>query len=266
MKLFSTLMLLAVLPASAVLAAPVKLQGHLGVYELSLSATRDGAGFSAVNGRLALEVKDSCESIAQNQRMLLRTETNDGRQMLSDNSHNTVETLNGLVIRFNTKNQLDGKVTEEFAGRAVLEALDKPGKVTFTQGDMEDMELEAGTVFPTQHFLQLIAAAQKGEKILNRKIYDGSGPEGLYDTVSVISKAKPSEDPPEQIKPLVGRDSWNIRIAYFAGEEASAGTPEYEIEFNLYDNGIATDLVLDYGTFVLKGKLSQLKLLPSSCS
>ena len=266
MKALCALLLLALVPASAALAAPVKLQGHLGVYDLSLSTTRDGAGFSAVNGRLALEVKDSCESIAQNQRMLLRTETNDGRQMVTDNSHNTVETLNGLVIRFNTRNLIDGKVTEEFAGRAVLEAVDKPGKVTFTQGDMEDMELAAGTVFPTQHFLQLIAAAQKGDKLLTRKIYDGSGPEGLYDTVAVISKAKPSEDPPDQVKPLAGHASWNIRIAYFAGEEASAGTPEYEIEFNLYDNGIATDLVLDYGTFVLKGKLTQLKILPSGCS
>jgi len=225
MKAFSTFLLLVLLPAGTALAAPIKLQGHLGVYELSLSATRDGAEFSAVSGRLALEVKDSCESILQNQRMLLRTETNDGRQMVSDNSHNTVETLNGLVIRFATKNSLDGKVTEEFAGRATLEELDKPGKVTFTQGDAEEMELEPGTVFPTQHFLQLIAAAQKGEKIFNRKIYDGSGPEGLYDTVAVISKAKPSEDPPEQVKALAGREAWNIASPIFRRKRRAPARP-----------------------------------------
>lgn len=264
MKALLALVLLAALPASA-LAAPVKLQGHLGVYELSLAQTREGTGVTAVSGRLALEVKDSCESIAQNQRMILRMENSDGRLVVSDANHNTVETLNGLAIRFNTRNLLDGKVTEEFAGRGTLEAADKPGKVTFSTGDAEEMELAPGTVFPTQHFLLLIAAGQAGEKLLNRRIYDGSGPDGLYDTVSVISKPKESLEAPEQLKPLAGRDSWNVRIAYFATDEVGTGVPEYEIEFNLFDNGVATDLILDYGTFVLRGKLSQLKYLPSGC-
>lgn len=265
MKALVAWVLLAVLPAGVAWAAPIKLQGHLGVYELSLMQTREGTGVTAVAGRLALEVKNSCDSIAQNQRMILRLENTDGRMVVSDANHNTVESLDGLAIRFSTRNLLDGKVTEEFAGRGTLGGPNKAGKVSFTTGDAEEMELAPGTVFPTQHFLLLIAAGQSGETLVNRRIYDGSGPDGLYDTVAVISKAKDSVEAADQVKPLAGRDAWNVRIAYFAIDEAGSGVPEYEIEFNLYDNGIATDLVLDYGTFVLKGKLSQLKLLPAAC-
>ena len=52
---------------------------------------------------------------------------------------------------------------------------------------------------------------------------------------------------------------WPVDIAYF--DETSEGgedTPEYRISFKLYENGLTRDLEMDYGDFVIRGKLVDL--------
>ena len=39
---------------------------------------------------------------------------------------------------------------------------------------------------------------------------------------------------------------------------------EYQVSFDMYENGVATGLVLDYGEFALSGKLADLKMLEAS--
>jgi EipB-like len=40
--------------------------------------------------------------------------------------------------------------------------------------------------------------------------------------------------------------------------------PDYQVSFDLYENGVATGLVLDYGSFALAGKLADLSLSDAS--
>ena len=56
-----------------------------------------------------------------------------------------------------------------------------------------------------------------------------------------------------------------MTISYY-NVEGTAETPEYQVTFDMYENGVATGLVLDYGEFALSGTLSDLKMLnPSEC-
>ncbi len=51
-----------------------------------------------------------------------------------------------------------------------------------------------------------------------------------------------------------------MTVSYYALEGGSE-TPEYQVSFDMYENGVATGLVLDYGDFALSGTLADLKLL-----
>ena len=51
-----------------------------------------------------------------------------------------------------------------------------------------------------------------------------------------------------------------MSISYYAAE-GSSETPEYQVTFDMYENGVATGLMLDYGDFVLSGKLTELTML-----
>ena len=51
-----------------------------------------------------------------------------------------------------------------------------------------------------------------------------------------------------------------MTVSYYA-IDGRTDTPEYEVSFDMYDNGVATGLVLDYGDFALSGTLTDLKML-----
>ncbi len=249
-------------PAVAVAAAP-KLQPHLGVYELRLIEARGDVGVEAVRGRLVIEITDSCDGYTQTQRMLLRIVNAQGNEITSDSNHTTWESRDGTTIRFNSKNEINGEVSDVFAGRAQLEGKGLSGVITFAKPDDPDLPLAAGTIFPTEHFFELIDAGLAGEAVLNRTLYDGSGPHGIYDTVARLTPGAGGAEM-ERHDLLRDVDSWRVRLAYFTPDDR-AGVPEYEVGFRLFENGVATELFLDYGDFTLGGTLARLDYLPSDC-
>lgn len=254
----------ALLWATAAGAGPATLQPHLGVYELSLSSTREGSGIISVAGRLVIEITDSCDGYAQTQRMLLRLSDTRGQEIVSDSNYTTWESRDGQIIRFSARSALNGEINEKFSGRAELAGKGESGVVTFNDPDMPDIELQEGTIFPTEHFFQIINAALAGETVLNRRLYDGSGPDGIYDTVAIVASG--GSTAPEKVGGDLLADllSWRVRLAYFTPGDQD-GVPEYEIGLRLYENGVASDLVLDYGDFVMSATLSRLDFLSTDC-
>ncbi len=248
-------------PLAAAAQSGGALQPHLAVYELSLSGTRAGSNIVAAKGRLVMEITDSCDGYAQAQRMLLRLVDSQGQEILSDSNYTTWESRDGTLIRFNSKNEINGQIQDAFAGRATLEGAGQPGTITFSKPDVEDIDLEAGTIFPIEHYVHLIEAARAGQERLSRRVYDGSGPEGIFDTLAVLS-ALESEDGEHEL--LNGLESWRVRLAFYApGDEAVL--PEYEVGFRLYRNGVASEVSLDYGDFRLEAVLSRLEFTDSGC-
>jgi len=60
---------------------------------------------------------------------------------------------------------------------------------------------------------------------------------------------------------LVVLKSWPINISYFDGKENGEETPAFEFAFDVFENGIASKVLINYGVFSMKGKLNSLELL-----
>ena len=58
--------------------------------------------------------------------------------------------------------------------------------------------------------------------------------------------------------------SGTVHVAFF-DRSPEAQEPSYEVGMRYWENGVADDLSMDFGNFVMAGKLSQLKILPSHC-
>ena len=54
-----------------------------------------------------------------------------------------------------------------------------------------------------------------------------------------------------------------MTVSYFSPDKDES-TPDYQVSFDLYENGVATGLVLDYGEFALSGKLADLTLFETT--
>ena len=158
---------------------------------------------------------------------------------------------------------MNGQSRETHVGRALRSG--QQILVTFELPKIADMKVDGVTIFPTEHFVDIIKAAQQGSASVNRRIYDGTGPGGLYDTTAVISEISKSDGKSDQNrKKLQKLDSWWIDLAYFPLKINSA-VPAYEIGFHLYQNGIITDLIIDYSSFAIRAVLTELNYIDSKC-
>lgn len=247
--------------------AAVSLQAHRAVYELKLLNSRQGGNIGDITGRLVMEWGVDCQGYVLNQRMLTEVTDLGGDSTLNDFQVTSWESIDGLVFRFSSRDSLGDKVTEEIVGKAKLAGHGETGSVAFTKPQQTEVTLPAGTVFPSEQSLLLLQAAEKGEKTRNILLFDGSRIDGLYDTFSVIGNERAAADATVlgKFKLLAGQKSWPVHVAYFSREpdaEQPPETPTFQVGYRLYQNGIATELVLDYGEFALGGELSLLEALP----
>ena len=242
-------------------ATAASLLSHRAVYDLTLLESRASASITDIQGRLVLEwAGDMCEGYTVTQRLVSEMLDTEGGRNVSDLRMTSWEAPDGSSYRFELSHYFNGDVVEEVSGRASAAA--DGGEAVFRAPEELTLELPAGTSFPTQHMVEVLASADQEGRVLEQPVFDGSGLDSLYSTTAFIadwsSTGKPSQGAawPE----LTDRESWKVRIGYFSPER-QASVPEYEIGFRLYDNGVSSDLVMDYGDFVLSGELLELETI-----
>jgi hypothetical protein len=122
-------------------------------------------------------------------------------------------------------------------------------------------------LFPTAHEIKLLAAAAKGETRDQSYVYDGSDGEKFFRAITFIGKKREAGSAitgldKSQAKDLQNFASWPFSIGYYPGEDAKADTPSFQASFNMYENGVTTELTFDYGSYAMKGTLQKLEILP----
>ncbi|AHK44234.1 hypothetical protein OV14_2575 [Ensifer adhaerens OV14] len=237
---------------------------HRAVYDLELKDASDRSGISGMYGRMVYEFNGSaCEGYTVSFRFVTQVNTGEETRM-TDQQTTTYEDLKSGNFRFLTRSFTDEKLDKEVRGTAHD---DKTGvKVELTAPDKREVELAASR-FPTQHMVEVIDRAKKGESFFEARIFDGSdsGDKTLITSTFVGKSRKPAPDEPDAGKAgkLGAENYWPVTISYFNDDNSSDALPIYRMSFKLYENGITRDLTMDYGDFVLSGKLADLEVFKS---
>ena len=246
---------LAVAPARADDLAPQEAQ-----YALTLSSARGDV--IAASGTMAYEVQDVCDGWATRQRLAMTITDRDGQDIDMVSDYATWESKDGLKMRFRMRQTTDTAVTSELAGTATLEPNGGPGEVKYSTPANQTKILPKGTLFPTAHTATIIAAAEAGKKFIALPLFDGTGDDGAQDSsIAITSATKPAAN---KWPALAKLPSGTVHVAFF-DRSPEAQEPSYEVGMRYWENGVADDLSMDFGNFVMAGKLSQLKILPSHC-
>ncbi|MFC7053013.1 cell envelope integrity EipB family protein [Hansschlegelia quercus] len=259
---------LLALAEPAFAAAP--LVAHRAVYELKLRSTRGSTQVEQVRGRIVYEFKgDSCGGYALNFRQVTEIASEGGDTNVSDLRSKTWEDGAAKSFKFAAQNFLNQKLDRDTDGHA--ERASDGVNVSTTKPEKTSNAFDKKTLFPTEHLIRIIEAAQRGESLLEASVYDGSeAGDKSFDTLSVIGKRSDAPEPgleePARVKELVGQPHWPVTISYFQQDKAEDGerTPDYEMSFELYANGVSRALRIDYGEFILDGDLKELEFLPAS--
>lgn len=266
----TTLALAAVLSLAtpeAFAAATVK--PHRAVYDISLARSTGGASVSSAQGRLAFEVQgSSCEGWTVSFRMAVRYQPPEGEANVIDTQSTAFEAPDGTDFRYQMKEVVNGAVKEEKRLKMTRASVTAEGQGEMTTGDKTPFTVPANAWLPMQHQQKLMAIGEAGGGRDASIIFDGADIDKIFKAISFVGKVKPAGSiARDQSNPdaaaLKGLQAWPMSISYYP-ESGNEEIPDYQVTFDMYENGVATGLVLDYGAFALTGKLANLQMLEAS--
>ena len=94
------------------------------------------------------------------------------------------------------------------------------------------------------------------------EVFDGSDEQGLFGVGVIIGNRTDAPEDPDAPKELQGVPAWRLGLAFFPHGSKEL-EPEHEQNLRLYRNGVAEDLILQYGDFSVRTILKQLEKLPA---
>jgi hypothetical protein len=248
---------------SAALASSAPgLAPHRAVYDLQLKDASERSGIAGMYGRMVYEFNGSpCEGYTVSFRFVTQVDTGEETR-LTDQQTTTYEDLKSGSFRFLTRSFTDEKLDKEVRG---LAHESKAGvSVDLSAPEKRQVEL-AESRFPTEHMMEVIERAKKGDRFFESRIFDGSdsGDKTLITTTVVGRQEMPAAGDPDADRAgsFSAQAFWPVSIAYY--DDVSGGgdaLPVYRMSFKLYENGITRDLTMDYGEFVISGKLAKLEM------
>ena len=236
------------------------LLSHRAVYGLSKHMGSQASDIAGVNGRLEITFEVACDGWRMEQYIGFRIYHPDGPGFEHVAHLSGWESTNGVDFWFSTRSYQDREVAEELGGVARLDRPGASGETRFAKPEKQVVPLPAGTIFPAKHLAELIATAKAGKQHLTRIVFDGSTLDSPYEITAFIG---PERGPGDGDTPtfVSEKRSWPFRLAYFK-QAAVEPSPEFELSAVLYENGVAGDMIYDYGDLSIDVKLRELEILP----
>lgn len=240
---------------------------HRAAYRLTLNSVRDNASVTQAEGVMLFEVVDACDAWASRQRFTLVITDRDGNTVETSSDYSTLESKDGSSIRFSLTQTTEGAVTSRIAGEATVTP--QGGRVVYSEPANTQEDLPAGTILPMIHTIRALAAAHAGQRIFTAPLFDGTSADGAQDTTTFITGGWVAPQPNTNFPLLSTLGSARMRIAFFDrspnNQNGGAGTPDYEVSMRYFENGVADELKMDFGEFVVDGRLGELQPIPSPC-
>ncbi len=268
------------LAAAAAATAPASASGpilapHRAVYDMALATAGAGAGISALSGRMVFELKgNACDGYEQHMRFVTQTVDRRGQPTISDQRSIFREDAGANKFQFESSQYRDDRLTETVEGAATRTKDGDKLQVRITRPAAKRIDFARPVVFPVEHSIRLLEAAQTGQRLFSADLYDGSEKGAkVFATTAVVGDRRDAGvngtlEPAEGAKPLDKLAAWPVSLSYFeTGESREDAVPAYELSFLFFENGVSRKLLIDYGSFAMTGRLIDLKMYPTKpCS
>lgn len=238
---------------------------HRAAYNLTLDRVRDNSDIARARGIMVYEVIDACDGWATRQRFSLVLTDRDGQDIETGSDYSTFETKDGKRIRFSLTQTTQGAVSQRIAGEADLTP--EGGTVRYTEPEAKEDSLPPGTLLPMLHTIRALEAARGGQRLLVAPLLDGTSTDGAQDSTTVIAGWS-GPQPNARFPALAPLGSARMRVAFFDRNDTSGGgasAPDYEVGLRYWENGVADELKMDFGDFVVDGRMEELTLIPGGC-
>lgn len=256
--LLATSLLVAFAPGPS---SAVDLQPHRAVYRMVLANTTHNSDVVSADGVMVYRFARGCDGWTVENRTFLRLLRDNETESDSLWSFASWESVDGRSFHFHARYEQDGKTIEKLEGEAQLKRFGA-GRARFSEPSGTEIRLPIGTLFPTEHIRQVLAAAAKGKHLLSRTVFDGASLDNPYEISAVMRPLSPTDA--ETLAKNVGlavEPSFWTRMAFFALDDSSPEA-EFEMDAKYRADGIADQIIQQFDTFSLDVRLKEIELLP----
>lgn len=241
---------------------------HKALYEIDLVSTKSGSQIINIDGQMMYEWRSNCDAWNTKHKFNLRYEYADAPPLSITSDFTTYEPFDGKSLNFTSQRKRDGQVFEKFRGYANIDDKKSPSKAIFTIPEGLEYTLPAHTLFPVRHTIDVLNKIKANKKFFKATIFDGSDQDGPLDINAFLGKKtilneKFRKNKEIDIK-LLDNDAWKLRLGFFP-LHIPEETADYEMSLIFHENGIISDMVVEYKDFSISQKLVALEELPSSC-
>jgi hypothetical protein len=212
------------------------------------------------------ELIDACESWTTRQRFSMTLRNREGTELETGSDYATLESMDGRTLRFSLVQVTQGAVSSRVVGQAELGA-DGSGVARYSEPEAKELPIPPGTLLPNTHTIAALNAARAGQRLLVAPIFDGTTADGAQQTTTFLSPWQ-GPQPIAEAPSLSTLGSSRMRIAFFEPDAEQAGgasTPSYEVSLRYFENGVANDMIMDFGDFTVRAKLVRLEDAPGGC-
>ncbi len=237
---------------------------HRAFYEISIGRVDPSSTIIDARGRMVAEWREACEGWTTTQRLLVSMAPGEGEPINSEVKMTSFERIDGTEYTFDSQTMIGGETVEAVQGKAERPGLGQAGTATYQIPRGTVVEFPADTVFPFEHTIAVLEAAERGEKRAFSYYFDGSQPDisPMASNALILGKTRAGGDGDQnQFGALSDHNWWSVRLAMFDGSRASSGNeePEFEMTQILQDNGVVRKFEFDYGDFSLVAALVEIE-------
>lgn len=256
--------ILATAGVGSIAQAGVTHASHRAFYEISIGRVDPSSTIIDARGRMVAEWREACEGWTTTQRLLVSMAPGEGEPIKSEVKMTSFERSDGTEYTFDSETMIGGEIVEAVQGKAERQGPGQAGTATYEVPRGTVVEFPADTVFPFEHTIAVLEAAERGEKRAFSFYFDGSQPDisPMISNSLILGKSRDgAEGAQNQFGALSDRNWWSVRLAMFDGSPTSSGSekPEFEMTQILQDNGIVRKFEFDYGEFSLVAALVEIE-------
>lgn len=237
---------------------------HKALYDIRMTSSKSGSQIVNISGKMFFEWKQSCEGWISDHRFDLLYEYADAPAMRIASDFSTFEREDGTALDFSSRRHRDGELYQELRGKAVPGA-NGAGKATYSMPSDLTFDLAPGTLFPGGHTLALLRQIAAGKKFFNATVFDGSdedGPVEINAFVGARVDALAEKPGPKVNAALLGSKAWKVHMAFFPLNDPKSES-DYEMDMIFHENGIISDMKINYSDFSVSQTLAALDPLPA---
>lgn len=250
-------------------ATSVGLVPHKALYTVKMISKKSGAQIANIHGSMAYEWQISCDAWVSKNKFDMTYEYYEmpAAQITSDFS--TSESFDGKTFHFSSERKSDDRLLEELRGAASTDAENEVSEALYSVPQDLSFDLPKGTLFPISHTLDVVNMIHTGKKFKTAVLFDGSDAEGPVEVNSFVGKPVEMgsylKNFPKLDHDLLKAKAWNLRLAFFALKD-EVDQADYEMSVVFHENGVISDMVIDYGDFSVRQTLTGLEKMGGGCS